>query len=74
MENNITILKEKLIEALQILQEAIEISLETKTAGTVQQEVSHLWSLFLQEFLGYIKKRSREKKQNLLAGVRFPRF
>ncbi|MBS4007755.1 MAG: hypothetical protein KGZ45_04905 [Clostridium sp.] len=75
MESKVTVLKIKLVEALNILREAVEISLEIKALGTAeQQEANGLWSLFLQEFFGYIKKRSCETKKNLLAGVRFPRL
>jgi hypothetical protein len=74
MENNAKLLKVKLVEALNTLQDAVEISLEIRATEQKQHEVSLLWSLFLQEFFGYIKKRSRETRQNLLAGVRFPRF
>jgi len=75
MEEKEKILKTKLVEALNLLREAVEISLEMKATGTDEQrKVNELWSLFLQEFFGYIKKRSRETKQNLLAGIRFPRF
>lgn len=75
MENKVTVLKIKLVEALNILQEAVEISLEVKASGTAEQhEANGLWSLFLQEFFGYIRKRSCETRKNLLGGVRFPRF
>lgn len=36
MENKVTVLKIKLVEALNILQEAVEISLEIKASGTAE--------------------------------------
>jgi hypothetical protein len=74
MEEKLTVLRTKLREAISLLKEAVEISLEMKAAGTVaEREANGLWSLFLQEFLAYVKKRSRETKQNFLAGIRLPR-
>ena len=76
MEEPSSVLRTKLVDALNPLKEAVEISLQLKSSGTQQQqqEVNDLWSLFLQEFFGYIKDRSRAAKINLLAGIRFPKF
>lgn len=75
MQPGVEILQDKLSEALSILREAINMSVEIKAKGpTNNQQVCKLWGMFLGEFFGYIRKRSKETKQNLLAGISFPRI
>lgn len=68
-------LQDKLFDAIAILREAVDLSAEIKSQGpTSNQQVARLWETFLAEFFGYIRQRSKETKQNLLAGIAFPRI
>lgn len=75
MQPSVEELQKKLVDAISILREAIEISVQLKSQQpAANKQVCKLWEYFLGEFFGYIRKRSRETRQNLLAGISFPRF
>lgn len=75
MDSSVEDLHKKLTEAIMLLREAVEMSVKMKAEQTAaHQQICKLWEYFLGEFFGYIRKRSKETKQNLLAGISFPRF
>lgn len=52
------------------LQEAVDLTIELRARSPQQKgEVIKIWEEFLGSFFGYIKQRSREAKDNLLAGI-----
>jgi hypothetical protein len=52
------------------LQAAVDVSIELRARSPQQKdEVIKIWEEFLGGFWGYLKRRSREAKDNLLAGV-----
>lgn len=65
----------KLSQALVVIREAVDISLQIMSQGPSKaKEVSALWENFLREFLSYIKQKSRETGRNLFAAISFPRI
>jgi hypothetical protein len=68
-------LQEKISYITQGLHEAIDLSIELRgQSSQTKTEVVKLWEEFLGEFFGYIKQRSRESKDNLLAGITWTRL
>ena len=67
-------LKAKIANITRDLQEAVDMSIELRTDARNKPEVIKAWEEFLGEFFGYIKKRSRESKDNLLAGISWTRL
>jgi hypothetical protein len=66
----IEMLHEKIINANRELHEAIDMSIEIRRHSPEKKgEVVKIWEEFLGQFFGYIKKRSKESKDNLLAGI-----
>jgi hypothetical protein len=62
----------KSAEALQIIREIIDESLEIMASGRDEtQKVTALWEEFLREFFAYLKKRSKETRRNLFSVVSF---
>lgn len=75
MEQDIKHVEDKLTEAIKNLREAIDMSVNIKAQGAeADKQICRLWETFLGEFFSYIRQRSKESKQNLLAGISFPRF
>lgn len=75
MEPDIHSVEAKIVEAITALREAIDISVTIKASGPpASQQINKLWEKFLGEFFSYIRQRSKETKQNLLAGISFPRI
>ncbi|MHB8170621.1 MAG: hypothetical protein ACYDG6_03650 [Thermincolia bacterium] len=68
-------LKENLQQAIALLREGIELSIELKSQGReLDGQVIGLWEQFLGDFWGYIRKRSKEVGFNLLGGISFNKF
>lgn len=57
------------------LREAVDMTIELR-AGQPQHKGDSIkiWEEFLGGFFGYIKQRSRESKDNLLAGISWTRL
>lgn len=71
----IELLHQKILNASRELHEAIDISIELKrTSPHAKEDVVKIWEEFLGQFFGYIKKRSKESKVNLLAGISWTRL
>ncbi|MCY0875861.1 MAG: hypothetical protein OWT28_06290 [Firmicutes bacterium] len=66
--------QEKLHEALKLLQEALDLSVESFAKGADKRAIGAVWSTFLTEFFDAIKQKSKESKENLLQFVRLPRM
>jgi hypothetical protein len=62
-------LQQKLEEALQLLREAVDISVRIKAQEPKNQALIVLWEEFLGQFWSYLRKKSKESGQNLLAGI-----
>ncbi|MCF8010213.1 MAG: hypothetical protein K9L17_03940 [Clostridiales bacterium] len=60
----------KLDQASQLLNEAVDLSTELRKEGPGNsKEVSAAWENFLNNFFSYIKTKSKESGQNLMAGI-----
>lgn len=71
----VEVLRSKITNITQALHEAIDLSIELRgQASENKTEVMKVWESFLSEFFGYIKQRSRESKDNLLAGISWGRL
>ncbi len=68
-------LQQKMGNAMQNLREAVDLSIELRAQSPQNKsEVIKLWEDFLGQFFGYIKQRSKEAKDNLLAGISWTRL
>lgn len=68
-------LRRKMASITRDLQAAVDLSIELRASSPQQKgEVIKVWEEFLSSFFGYIKQRSREAKDNLLAGVSWTRL
>ncbi len=57
------------------LREAVDMTIELRARSPQHKEAAiKIWEEFLGGFFGYIKQRSRESKDNLLAGVSWTRL
>lgn len=80
MEEKVTLadintLKDHLGKALQQLHEVVDLSITLRAQSPQDKaEVVHLLEDFLGQFFGYIKQRSKESKDNLLAGISWSRM
>lgn len=70
----VEILREKITRISQELREAVDMSIELRANSQNKAEVIKVWEEFLGGFFGYIKQRSRESKDNLLAGISWTRL
>ena len=71
----IELLHQKILNANRELKEAIDISIELRRQSPKSKgEVIQIWEEFLGQFFGYIKKASKESKDNLLAGISWARL
>ncbi len=71
----IEMLHQKITNATQELHKAIDMSIELRHhSPEMKEEVMKIWEEFLGQFFGYIKKRSKESKDNLLAGISWARL
>ena len=69
------LLQNKIAAVTKDLREAVDLSIELRSQSPqVKTEVVKLWEEFLGNFFGYIKQRSRESKDNLLAGIAWTRL
>jgi hypothetical protein len=72
---SLEVLKSKLDIVLRSAHEAIDISVELRSQSEKNKgEVSKMWGDFLGGLFGYIKQRSKESKDNLLAGISWTRM
>ncbi|HEY3426180.1 MAG TPA: hypothetical protein VGL27_15385 [Negativicutes bacterium] len=72
---SLQLLQTKLDTILQSTHEAIDISVELRSQSEENKgEVSKMWGEFLGGLFGYIKQKSKESKDNLLAGVSWARM
>jgi len=68
-------LREKIKGMTRELHEAVDLSIELRAQSAQDKtEVVKLWEEFLGEFFGYVKKRSQQSKDNLLAGISWTRL
>ncbi len=75
MNDSAELLKEKMDHALSELKEAVDLTAKLKLSGSdIKAATNLIWEQFLFEFFNYIKQKSKETKQNILAGIKFPRF
>ncbi|MEC9489207.1 MAG: hypothetical protein UMV23_06990 [Halanaerobium sp.] len=65
-------LEQRLDKINEALREAIEYSVSIRTDKQMKRETTDLWKAFMGEFIGDVKKKSRESGDNLLAGFGFP--
>lgn len=71
----VELLQEKMLNARRELHEAIDISIELRRQSSQSKEaVVKIWEEFMGQFFGYIKKKSKESKDNLLAGISWTRL
>lgn len=71
----IEMLHQKITNVTQELHEAIDMSIELRHhSPEMKGEVMKIWEEFLGQFFGYIKRRSKESKDNLLAGISWTRL
>jgi hypothetical protein len=71
----IEMLHQKITNATHDLHEAIDMSIDLRRhSPEVKKEVMKIWEEFLGQFFGYIKKKSKESKDNLLAGISWTRL
>ncbi|QDR82382.1 hypothetical protein [Sporomusa termitida] len=71
----IELLQQKIVNASRELNEAIDMSVELRRhSPQTKTEVMKIWEEFLGQFFGYIKKKSKESKDNLLAGISWTRL
>lgn len=72
---DISILKAQLGKTLQELHKVVDLSIELRAQSPREKaEVIQLWEDFLGQFFGYIRQRSKESKDNLLAGISWTRM
>lgn len=68
-------LRAKITTLTRELHEAVDLSIELRAQSPQSKaEVVKIWEEFLGGFFGYIKQRSREAKDNLLAGIAWHRL
>jgi hypothetical protein len=73
--NRLELIEAKLGEALALVREAVEHSVEAMGENSEsERRVALLWEDFLGEFFSYLKQKSKEKKRNLLGIVSFARI
>lgn len=71
----IEMLHQKITNATQELHEAIDMSIELRRQSPeIKGKVMKIWEEFLGQFFGYIKRRSKESRDNLLAGISWTRL
>ena len=71
----VELLQEKMLNARRELHEAIDISIELRRHSPQSKDaVVKIWEEFMGQFFGYIKKKSKESKDNLLAGISWTRL
>ncbi len=67
---DVTALQEKISRITQEVREAVDLSIELRSQSPhSKSEVIKIWESFLKDFFGYVKQRSKEAKDNLLAGI-----
>ncbi|MGQ9556661.1 MAG: hypothetical protein ACUVTU_01730 [Desulfurispora sp.] len=67
-------LKNKLQQAAGLLREAVDISARLRCQDSFSKDVGEIWEAFLRDFWSYVRLKSRECGQNLLAGISFWRI
>lgn len=72
---NVNELNERLSRVKMELQQVIDMSVELRhNDPQAKSEITHMWEEFLGHFLGYIKKRGKETRENLLADISWTRI
>jgi hypothetical protein len=61
-------IKAKMMQALGLIREALEMSIPLLETNR-KKDVVLLWEAFLREFVGYIKRRSKETGVNLASNI-----
>jgi hypothetical protein len=68
-------LEDKLRHLTWELKEAVDLSIEVRRESPQDKhETIRLWEEFLGQLFGYIKYKSKESKDNLLAGISLTRL
>lgn len=68
-------LAEKLNGLSRDLKDAVDLSVKLRAQSVASKnEVARLWEDFLGQLFGYIKQRSKESRDNLLAGISWARM
>ncbi len=68
-------LRTRLHEAMVLIKEAIDLSVEMKLQEPDRwKDVTGIWEMFAGELWQYIKVQSNKSGQNLLRGISFLRF
>jgi hypothetical protein len=69
------LLGDKLSYLSRELKAAVDLSIKLRAQSAQSQNaVTHLWEEFLGQLFGYIKQRSKESHDNLLAGISWTRM
>ncbi|MGI5883252.1 MAG: hypothetical protein ACOX7L_09300 [Dethiobacteria bacterium] len=61
-------IKTKMMQALGLIREALEMSIPLLETNR-KKDVVLLWEAFLREFVGYIRRRSKETGVNLASNI-----
>lgn len=73
-EEELLQLKNKIASINEQLKETIDFSIGLRSNSEMKKRVNLIWQTFLSDFYGYVRQRSRETKENLLASISFPRI
>lgn len=71
--SELNLLKERLGQAIVLVKESVDISIEIIKKGA-SKDVTGLWEEFLSVFIKHIRLKSRESGKNLLANINFSRI
>ncbi|WP_371374757.1 hypothetical protein [Sporomusa aerivorans] len=68
-------LDEKINKIYRDIQQAVDLTIEIRAQSPEHKNnAAQLWERFLGQFFSYLKLRSRESKDNLLAGISWTRL
>ena len=71
----VEMLRQQIRNAGKEICEAVDMSIEIRRQSPeLKSEVAQVWEEFLGQFFGYIKQKSKEAKDNLLAGISWTRL
>lgn len=63
-------LNKKLNESMELVRQAVDISVEIKLSDAPGSDmVTAQWENYLKQFFVYVKQKSNETGQNLIAGI-----
>ncbi|NLK01022.1 MAG: hypothetical protein GX318_07285 [Clostridia bacterium] len=66
-------IKNKMIQALALMQEALDMSIPLLKSNQ-NNNIVMLWENFVKEFMGYIRHRSKESGVNLMSKISLRRI